>query len=278
MKIPILAVLLGVVGAAGVPLLVHEFEKAAESAHRVQCANNMLQIGFALNHYQDDNHGTYPPDLGTLVKTTDITTTAFACPSTATNAQNDLVGDRAVDWVNRNTDYIYNGAGLVGLVNSSYIMLFDKDSNHDRVMNVVYADGHCEMLSAKDAHGAIDRGLKRRQQRDRSPIYQASQLGADYAANEVAADENYKGKAIRIDGSVSNVVGFSGHSIDVDSAHIVLKGSGRDIHCWFTGGEFYVMDSLRPNDSIVIFGTCEGLKSGTLTMSECELVGSLTRR
>ena len=54
-------------------ILLPSLSRARETANRVKCASNERQIGQAILLYSNDNKGKYPPDLGTLIKTQDIT-------------------------------------------------------------------------------------------------------------------------------------------------------------------------------------------------------------
>src|SRR5690349_18132049 len=51
-----------------------------ESADRVKCASNMRQVYMALTIYASAHNGALPPDLATLLTTTDITPDVFVCP------------------------------------------------------------------------------------------------------------------------------------------------------------------------------------------------------
>ncbi|HUB25375.1 MAG TPA: hypothetical protein VL992_08085 [Tepidisphaeraceae bacterium] len=104
-------------------ILIPAITRARETANRVKCAGNMRQIGQAMLLYANDNHGVYPrtifqggdtviPDVSNaganstnpfaidttvpancipsalflLMRTEDIASTAFCCPSTSAKA------------------------------------------------------------------------------------------------------------------------------------------------------------------------------------------------
>lgn len=60
----ILTVIVIIVILAG--LLTPAISKAQRQAKRVECMNNLRQIGMALQQYALDNNGAFPPDLTTL--------------------------------------------------------------------------------------------------------------------------------------------------------------------------------------------------------------------
>jgi type II secretory pathway pseudopilin PulG len=133
-----LATVLVVLGLAGfaAAILVPSLNRARETANRVKCANNLKQIGLAIQLYANDNRGAYPrtkfepgdtlipdvtnagydssrpfgastkvPDncvpsaLFLLLREEDITAAVFVCPST--QAQPDTFGGGANTALNR---------------------------------------------------------------------------------------------------------------------------------------------------------------------------------
>ena len=42
-------------------MLLPALSRAKESAYRIKCANNMKELGLALQIYADDNNGLFPP-------------------------------------------------------------------------------------------------------------------------------------------------------------------------------------------------------------------------
>ena len=67
-------------------MLLPALSRAKESAHRIQCANNMKQLELALKLYIDDNEGYYPPRTNayrwpTLLQDGYNNTNLLVCPT-----------------------------------------------------------------------------------------------------------------------------------------------------------------------------------------------------
>lgn len=98
----------------------------------------------------------------------------------------------------------------------------------------------------------------------------ARELFAEYEANEVAADERFKGVTIRVTGKVA--------SIDkslFDSMFVVLRTSNQfaGVHMEIDKSQASAVAKLRVGQSVVI--ECEGMKKQMLspTGSDCHIVG-----
>jgi prepilin-type processing-associated H-X9-DG protein len=140
-------------------------KRAKETANRVQCANNIMQIDMALALYANQNQGCYPPDFGTLYKETDLNPECFACPSSSTSVPSGMSRDQAAEWINKNADYIYNGAGLKSDIDSTYLMVYEKDADHyGDGGNAGFADGHVEFLNLQEMHKLMESSKALRQQ------------------------------------------------------------------------------------------------------------------
>ncbi len=140
---------LGEVGVASlmVSVLLPSLNRARETANRVKCASNERQIGQALLMYSNEHNGQYPPDLGTLTKTEDISAEVFVCPSGNTSVPAGLKAkgpDAIADWVNNNSDYVYI-TGKTNEASANDVIVYEKPGDHGRDgMNILYGDGHVE--------------------------------------------------------------------------------------------------------------------------------------
>jgi len=145
-------------------VLLPALNRSREMAKRVACASNLRQIGQGILMYADNHQGNYPPDLGTLVKTGNLTAMFFVCPSANTHPPGGMTADQSADWVNANSDYIYIGANLKTgdpkVVPSTTVVCYEKDDNHGgNGMNLLFADGHVEFMQLEPAHQAINNSI-----------------------------------------------------------------------------------------------------------------------
>jgi prepilin-type processing-associated H-X9-DG protein len=151
------------VGAMGVSILLPSLNRARETANRVKCASNERQIGQAILLYSNDHKGEYPPDLGTLILTQDITLEVFICPSGDTSLPADpkITPEQMVAWVNAHGDYVYAGKGLNNNTTpADRVVVYEKLDDHaGDGINMLYGDGHVEFQLMEDAKKLIE-GLK----------------------------------------------------------------------------------------------------------------------
>jgi prepilin-type processing-associated H-X9-DG protein len=147
--------------AMTVSILLPSLNRARETANRVKCSSNERQIGQAILLYSNDNRGKYPPDLGTLLKTQDITIDVFTCPSSDNEVPAEVKAapiDVQVAWVNANSSYVYVGAGKNNAAGADEVVLYEKNEDHDQDgMNFLYGDGHVEWQSKPMAQREIQK-------------------------------------------------------------------------------------------------------------------------
>ena len=88
----------------------------------------------------------------------------------------------------------------------------------------------------------------------------ANDLYQEYEANEIAADEEYKGKRIAVTGTIENI----GNDV-LDKAYITLGTTEfGTIQCYFT--EKNVVKNLSKGKSITIVGNCSGKTLGNIIL------------
>jgi hypothetical protein len=89
-----------------------------------------------------------------------------------------------------------------------------------------------------------------------SPIWvEASDLQSEYDANEVAADQKYKGKILAVTGTVDSI----GKDI-VDTPYVTLKTAKliATVQCMFTERDADDLATIQKGDKVVVKGKCDG--------------------
>ncbi|MGH7213984.1 MAG: hypothetical protein ACREIT_04405 [Tepidisphaeraceae bacterium] len=141
--------------ALGVAILLPSLNRARETANRVKCASNMRQIGQGMFLYANENKGKYPPDLGNLILTQDMTAEVFVCPSGTTTVPAEIRAGNVAGmaaWVNQNSPYVYLGNGLTSNAPPDTVLLYEKLEDHDQDgMNILFGDGHIEWQTIERA-------------------------------------------------------------------------------------------------------------------------------
>src|SRR6266487_2561265 len=149
-----LLVVIGII-ALLISILLPSLNRARETANRVKCASNERQIGQAILLYANENKGNYPPDLGALMRTQDVTPEVFVCPSSDNAVPPEIMGadkNRQAAWVNANSSYVFVGQGMNFNAPADAIVLYEKNDNHQEDgMNFLYGDGHVEWQSMEVA-------------------------------------------------------------------------------------------------------------------------------
>jgi prepilin-type processing-associated H-X9-DG protein len=142
----------GVVATIGLLLMVllPPLQRAREQANRVQCANNMRQLGQAMMIYANTSGGRYPDRVDRLLAY--MPAGSFVCPSTSdTPASGTTPQLLAADLAKgSHFSYVYVGQNYStgSLQNPAVtIVLYEPLANHNDGINVLYADGSVNFLN-----------------------------------------------------------------------------------------------------------------------------------
>lgn len=92
----------------------------------------------------------------------------------------------------------------------------------------------------------------------------ATNLYNEYQSNVVSADQKYKGKTIRLSGKINQI----GKDIADRIFITVGKGIVGDVYCYISSSYVNKTASLKPGDSIIITGVCNG-KTIIPELKEC---------
>lgn len=94
-------------------------------------------------------------------------------------------------------------------------------------------------------------------------------LSKEYLANEVAADQKYKGKVIEVSGTIGNI------ATDIlNTPYITLEGDPKsilaDIQCVFDGKYQDALAKLSKKQQLSVIGKVSG-KMGNILLNDCRL-------
>jgi hypothetical protein len=86
----------------------------------------------------------------------------------------------------------------------------------------------------------------------------AVDLCSNYEANEISADDRYKGKVLAVTGKVESI----GKDI-LDDMFVVLAGSNEEysmvgVQCSFSNSQKSTLISLRKGETVTVKGRCDG--------------------
>ena len=93
-------------------------------------------------------------------------------------------------------------------------------------------------------------------------------LGAAYAANEIAADQKYKGRQLVVSGTVNAI-----RRDVLDSMYVTLAGSPRsfrEVQCFFSDQQGAQLAQLSVGQWLTVTGRCDGL-FGNVLIRDCRL-------
>jgi hypothetical protein len=126
-------------------------EEASNEEDRTRCLANMRQIGQAVILYANENNGKFPTDLPALIKAEDLTPDLLKSPYGPAKEGADVVLAPLAD------------LNLNKLVSpATTLVAYDKAAlESGEGTAAVYADGHCDWLTAGSLKTALDEANKR---------------------------------------------------------------------------------------------------------------------
>ncbi len=137
-------------------MLLPALSQARTRAREVQCMSNLKQIGLSMAQYET-KFGMYPPadnedgfDM-LCAFNQDIPDKIFTCPAFAHENGED------------ETSYLYFGGTVLKKCASpaSTVLAMDYPGNHDKGVNVLYADGHVAFVSLpEDAMESVESAFR----------------------------------------------------------------------------------------------------------------------
>jgi hypothetical protein len=115
-------------------------------------------------------------------------------------------------------------------------------------------------------------GANRKKEQERAEVttaapidVRASELQADYDANEVAADDKYKGAVLRITGTVESI-----NKNILDDPYVILHtGDFKGVHCHFNSSQG--LQALRKGEQVVIRCRGDGYVINSPVARDCVL-------
>jgi hypothetical protein len=91
----------------------------------------------------------------------------------------------------------------------------------------------------------------------------------EYEDNEVSADDRYKGKTLRVSGTVDNIA-----KDIMDSMYVTLKGDKEygitSVQCYFADDQKSALSRLKKGQQVTIVGRCDG-KFGNVLLKDSRL-------
>jgi len=94
----------------------------------------------------------------------------------------------------------------------------------------------------------------------------AADLGADYKGNPLAADEKYKSKVLRVDGTIEAIGKDDSDTLYVTLSTYLLDW---DLKCTFSDDQIDELTKLRKDQWVTLRGICEGHKANTVLLRGC---------
>lgn len=151
------------------------------------------------------------------------------------------------------------GVGILILIGAIGSMM-DKDKDRNTLKS--------ETPTAELTQAQKDSIAKAEQEEIKKNTITSTQLIAEYEANEVSADNNFKGKTFYVAGTVADIKkDVLGHIYVILSTDNIV----RRVQCYFEDAE--TAAKLGKGMQVTFLGRCEGLMMNVL-MKDCKLVAA----
>lgn len=97
----------------------------------------------------------------------------------------------------------------------------------------------------------------------------AAELHKAYKTNEVAADEKFKGKAVRVTGKLIGISKDFSDAIYLTIHPGTEMGELEALHAYFDDNQKAVIAALKPGQLIIFDGRVDGLMMGSVMLKDC---------
>jgi hypothetical protein len=128
--------------------------RAPFQERRNRCASNLHQIGLEILLYSQDNNGSYPDSLATLMLAEPMDPSIFVCPASSDTPTTAPSTQAMADDMSKpgHVSYIYLGKGLTDkTVLSNQIIAYEPLANHGDGIDVLLSNGTSRFVDAKSA-------------------------------------------------------------------------------------------------------------------------------
>ena len=121
----------------------YSLQNASDGARGVVAASNLRNIGMGMIFYANENRGSLPPDLQTIVGHVEERYSAFTSPRTDTLLpRGELLPVERRAWVAATDDFLYTGAGQrLGRIPGSSIIAYENPARVAGGLYMLRADG-----------------------------------------------------------------------------------------------------------------------------------------
>jgi hypothetical protein len=155
----------------------------------------------------------------------------------------------------------------LGVQSTGGMAAFNKRAAEERAKRAAERDEQRELEQRGREAAEVARQAERKAAK--ASAISAVDLVTHYDANEVAADQAYKGKDVAVNGTVDKI----GKDM-TGTMYVTLKGpdtSFRNVQCFFEFRDKGALASLSPGQRLTLRGRCKGLMMNVL-LEKCEIL------